>query len=128
MLCVRKEQALYTDRSAVICAGAATEVEALKKALAEAEGKAVEQQAAQKKLESRVKEVRQEVQDAVIKCETLEHDASTQGAELTRARQSTETARNEPRPLSRRSRRPRRSRRVRPLRCKASMRRSSTFY
>ena len=35
-LCVRKEQALYVDRSVVICAGAATEVEALKKALAEA--------------------------------------------------------------------------------------------
>ena len=29
------------------------------------------------------------------KCETLEHDASAQGAELTKARQSAETARNE---------------------------------
>ena len=37
LLCVRKEETLYTDRSGVICAGAATEVEALKKALDEAE-------------------------------------------------------------------------------------------
>ena len=29
------------------------------------------------------------------KCETLEHDASAQGAELTKAHQSAETARNE---------------------------------
>ena len=29
------------------------------------------------------------------KCETLEHDASARGAELTKARQSAETARNE---------------------------------
>ena len=86
MLCVRKEQALYTDRSVVICAGAATEVEALKNALAEAEGKAVEQQAARKKLEARVKEVQQELQDVVKKCETLENDASVQKAELSKAR------------------------------------------
>ena len=31
LLCVRKEYALYIDRSVVICAGATTEVEALKK-------------------------------------------------------------------------------------------------
>ena len=37
LLCVRKEQALYTDRSVVICAGATTKVEALKMALGEAE-------------------------------------------------------------------------------------------
>ena len=46
LLCVRKEQVLYIDCSVIICAGAATEVEALKKALGEAEGKAVQQQAA----------------------------------------------------------------------------------
>ena len=70
-------------------------MEALKKALAEAEGKAVEQQAARKKLEARVKEVQQELQDAVKKCEILENDASSQKAELSKARQSAETARNE---------------------------------
>ena len=86
---------MYIDRSVVTCAGAVTEVEALRKALGEAEEKAVQQQAARKKLKARVKEVQQELQDAVKKCETLEHDASAQGAELTQARQSTETARNE---------------------------------
>ena len=72
-----------------------TEVEALKKAVAEAEDKAVQQQAARKKLEARVKEIQQELQDAVKKCETLENDASAQEAELTKARQSAETAWNE---------------------------------
>ena len=79
----------------MICAEAATEVEALRKALGEAEEKAVQQQAARKKLKARVKEIQQDLQDAVKKCETLEHDASAQGAELTKARQSAETARNE---------------------------------
>ena len=45
------------DYSVVICAGAATEVEALRKALGEAEEKAIQQQAARKKLKARVKEV-----------------------------------------------------------------------
>ena len=63
--------------------------------MGEAEEKVVQQQAARKKLEARVKEIQQELQDAVKKCETLEHDASAQGAELTKARQSAETARNE---------------------------------
>ena len=58
---------MYIDRSVVICAGAATEVESLRKALGEAEEKAVEQQSARKKLEARVKEIQQEVQDAVKK-------------------------------------------------------------
>ena len=85
------------DCSVVICAGAATEVEALRKALGEAEEKAVQQQAARKKLKAQVKEVQQELQDEVKKCEALEHDASVQGAELVKARQSAETARNEAR-------------------------------
>src|SRR4030065_58279 len=71
------------------------EVEALRKALGEAEEKAVQQQAARKKLKARVKEVQQELQDAVKKCETLENDASAQEAELTKARQGMETTRNE---------------------------------
>ena len=55
LLCVRKEYALYIDRSVVICAGAVTKVEALRKALgeAEAEEKAVQQQAAHKTLKAR---------------------------------------------------------------------------
>ena len=79
----------------MIRARAAADVEALRKALGEAEEKAVQQQAARKKLEARVKEIQQELQDAVKKCETLEHDASAQGDELAKARRSAETARNE---------------------------------
>ena len=95
LLCVQKEHALYIDRSVIICARATTEVEALRKALGEAEGKAVQQQAARKKLKARVKEIQQELQDAVKKCETLENYVSAQEAKLTKARQSVETARNE---------------------------------
>ena len=77
---------MYIDSGIVERAKAATEVEALRKALGEAEEKAVQQQAARKKLEARVKEIQQELQDAVKKCETLENDASAQEAELTKAR------------------------------------------
>ena len=72
-----------------------TEVEALKEALAEAEGKAVKEQAARKKLKARVNEVQQELQDAVRKCETLEHNVLAQEAELAKARKSAEMARSE---------------------------------
>ena len=75
--------------------GATTEVKALKEALAEAEGKAVKEQAARKKLKARVNEVQQDLQDAVKKCETLDRDASAQESELTNAHQSAETAQNE---------------------------------
>ena len=92
---VRKAETLCIDCNVVMCTGAATEVEALRKALGEAEEKAVQQQATRKNLKARVKEVQQELQDAVNKCETLENDASAQGVELTKARQSEETARNE---------------------------------
>ena len=85
------------DRSVIICVGAATEVEALKNALTEAEGKAVQQQAARKKLKARVDKIQQELQDAVKKCEALERDASVRETELTKARQSTEAAQNEAR-------------------------------
>ena len=78
---------MCTDCNVVICAGAATEVEALRKALGEAEEKAVQQQAARKKLKARVKEVQQELQDAVKKCETLENNVSAQEVELTKARE-----------------------------------------
>ena len=95
LLCVRKAETLCIDCSVEMYAGATTEVEALRKALGEAEEKAVQQQAARKNLKARVKEVQQELQDAVKKCETLENDASAQEAKLTKARQSAETARNE---------------------------------
>ena len=72
-----------------------TEVEALKKSLGEAEGKAVKEQAARKKLKARVNEVQQELQDAVRKCETLERNASAQETKLAKARQSAETAQSE---------------------------------
>ena len=79
----------------MICIEATTEVEALIKALAEAEEKATKEQATRNKLKARVNEVQQELQDAVRKCETLERDASAQETELAKARQSAETARNE---------------------------------
>ena len=47
------------DRSAIIFVGTATEVEVLKKALAEAEERAAKEQAARKKHEARLDEVQQ---------------------------------------------------------------------
>ena len=64
------------DHSVMICLGAMTEVEALKKALAEAKEKAAKEQVARKKLKARVNEVQQELYDAVKKCESLERDGS----------------------------------------------------
>ena len=55
----------------MIFAEAATEVEALRKALGEAEEQAIQQQAARKKLKARVKQVHQELQDAVKKMRGL---------------------------------------------------------
>ena len=79
----------------MICTEATTEVEALRQALVEAGGKAVKEQAARKRLKVRVNEVQQELQDAVRKCETLEHNASAQEVELSEARKSAEAARIE---------------------------------
>ena len=78
---------MYIDRSVMICVGAMTEVEALKKALAEAEGKAVKEQAARTKLKPRLNEVQQELHDAVKKYETLEGDVSARETELAKAQQ-----------------------------------------
>ena len=83
------------DRSAMIFVGAATEVEALKKALAEAKKKAEKEQAAREKHDSRVGEVQQELQDTVKKCESLERNIADQETELAKARQSTQDARVE---------------------------------
>ena len=44
---------IYIDRSVMICKEATTEVEALRKALAEVEGKSIKEQAARKKLKAR---------------------------------------------------------------------------
>ena len=72
-----------------------TEFEALKAALVEAEGKAVKEQAARKRLKARVNEVQQELQDAVKKCESLERKIADQESELAKAHQSTQEARVE---------------------------------
>ena len=52
---------IYVDYSAMVFVGAATEVETLKKALAEAQKKAAEEQAAHEKHEAWVNEVQQEL-------------------------------------------------------------------
>ena len=75
----------------MICVGAATEVEVLKKVLAEAEEKAAKEQAACKKLKARLNEVQQELQDAVKKCETLECDVSASSRAFLRASTSVVT-------------------------------------
>ena len=64
------------DRSVMICVGAATEVEVLKWALAQAEEKAAKEKAGRKKHEAWIDEVQQGLQDAVKKCESLERDGS----------------------------------------------------
>ena len=58
---------LCIDCNVEMYAGTATEVETLRKALGEAEEKAVQQQAARKKLKAWVKEIQQELQDVVKK-------------------------------------------------------------
>ena len=75
--------------------GAATEVEALKKAPAEAEERAGKEKGAREKHEARVGEVQQELQDAVKKCKALDCDVSAREAALAKARQSMEEARVE---------------------------------
>ena len=70
------------DRSAMIFVGAATEVEVLKKALAEAEEKAAKEQAAREKHEARFDEVQQELQDVVKKYEALEGDCPCQNRRI----------------------------------------------
>ena len=66
-----------------------------KKALAKAEGKAVKEQAARKKLKARLNEVQQELLDTVKKCEALEGDVSARETELAKACQNTKAARVE---------------------------------
>ena len=75
--------------------GATTEVAALKKALSEAEGKAAMERAERERQEARVGEVQQELQEFVKKYESLEHDSKTQGSELVKALENSQTAKAE---------------------------------
>ena len=86
---------MYIECNVMICVGATAEVEALKKALAEAKEKAAKEQSARKKLKARLNEVQQELQDAVKKCDALEGDVSARETELAKAHQSAEEARVE---------------------------------
>lgn len=72
-----------------------TEVEALKKAVAEAEKKAAAEQALRGKHEARVIEAVRELQEAIKKCEALEQSLSGKESELTQARQAESDARGE---------------------------------
>ena len=72
-----------------------TEVEALKKVVAEAEKKAAVEQALREKHEARVIKAEQELQEVVRKCETLEQSLTEKDSELTKARQATSDARGE---------------------------------
>ena len=75
--------------------GMVTKVEALKKAMAEAEKKAATEQALREKHEARVIKAEQELQEAVKKCETLEQSLTEKESELTKAHQATSEARGE---------------------------------
>ena len=72
-----------------------TEVEALRKAIAEAEEKAAAEQALREKHEARVVEAEQELQEAVKKCKTLEQSLTEKESEVTKAHQATSDARGE---------------------------------
>ena len=98
-----------------------TEVEALKKAVAEAEKKAATEQALREKHEARVIKAEQELQEAVRKCETLEQSLAKKESELARAHQAARDAQGKPKAPYRRSKRRGRSRRVRLFPCKASI-------
>ena len=65
-----------------------TEVEALKKVVAEAEEKAVAEQALREKHEAKVVEAKRELQEAMKKCKALEQSLMKKESELTRAHQA----------------------------------------
>ena len=80
----------------VLCAlGANAEIEALKKAVAEADKKATAEQALREKHEARVIEAERELQEAVKKSETLEQSLSLKESELAQALQAANDAREE---------------------------------
>ena len=70
-----------------------TEVEALKKAVAEAEKKAATERVLREKHEARVMKAEQELQEVVRKCETLEQSLTEKESELTKAHQAAHDAR-----------------------------------
>ena len=70
-------------------------METLKAALAEAQKRAADEQAAHKKHEAGVGEVQKELQDVVKKCESLEHKNADQESELAKVRQSAQEPRVE---------------------------------
>ena len=72
-----------------------TEVEALKRAVAEAKKKAATERTLHEKHEARVIEAEQELQEAVRRCETLEQSLTEKESELTKARKATSDARGE---------------------------------
>ena len=72
-----------------------TEVEALKRAVAEAEEKAATERTLRDKHEARVIKAEQELQEAVSKCEALEQSLTEKESELTKARQATSDSRGE---------------------------------
>ena len=75
--------------------GASAEIEALKKAVAEADKKAAAEQALREKHEARVIEAERELQEAVRKSETLERSLAGKESLLTKAHQATRDARGE---------------------------------
>ena len=75
--------------------GAVTEVAALKKALSEAEDRAVKERTEREKQDARVSEVQQELQDFGKKIESLERDSKTQESELAKALQSVQDTKAE---------------------------------
>ena len=72
-----------------------TEVEALKRAVAEAEEKAATERTLHEKHKAKVIKAEQELQEAISKCEALEQSLTEKESELTKARQATSDARGE---------------------------------
>ena len=75
--------------------GASAEIEALKKAMAEADNKAAAEQALREKHEARVIEAERELQEAVKKSEALEQSLAGKESELAQALQAANDAREE---------------------------------
>ena len=72
-----------------------TEVEALKRAVAEAEEKTATERTLREKHEAIVIKAEQELQEAMSKCEALEQSLTEKESELTKARQATSDAQGE---------------------------------
>ena len=75
--------------------GASAKIEALKRAVAEADKKAAAEQALREKHEARVIEAERELQEAVKKSETLERSLAGKESELAQAVQAADDAREE---------------------------------